>query len=178
MKVVGFLSSVFYLFMATTTADAKTETICVDQYNHGSIVESKAKSQTWQVSSSMERGQDTKEVEVPHTRIWCKWLFFLGFLCPILWVIGSKLSLNDFNAQNGFIWKKRCRIAVTIMLTLGIVGSVLVMIFNPQAFGLRKNTSVGPQTSSNSNAALRPDVPVNGTSTTGDIIAGIIIAGQ
>lgn len=164
--------------MATTIADAETETICVDQDNHSSIVESKARSRTWQVFGSIEHGQVTKEVDVPQTRIWSKWLFFLGFLCPVLWVIGSKLSLNDFNAQNGFIWKKRCRIAVTIMLTLGIVGSVLVMIFNPQAFGLRKNTSVGPQTSSNSNAALRPDVPVNGTSTTGDIIAGIIVAGQ
>ncbi|KAI9284111.1 hypothetical protein BC943DRAFT_361458 [Umbelopsis sp. AD052] len=154
---------------------AEPPTVCV---NHGLTAECKVKSETWESSDPIERGQGTKEVEVPHTRIWTKWFFFLGFLCPILWVIGSKLSLNDYNAQNGFIWKKRCRIAVTIMLTLGIVGSVLVMIFNPQAFGLRKNTSVGPQTSSNSNSALRPDVPVNGTSTTGDIIAGIIIAGQ
>lgn len=112
------------------------------------------------------------------TRIWTKWLFFLGFLCPILWVIGSKLVLKDSDLEHGFIWKKRCRIAVTIMLTLGIVASVLVMIFNPQAFGLRRNTSAGPQTSSNSNSALRPDVPVNGTSTTGNIIAGIIVASQ
>ncbi|KAG2178613.1 hypothetical protein INT44_001766 [Umbelopsis vinacea] len=134
---------------------AEPPTVCV---NHGLTAECKVKSETWESSDPIERGQ--------------------GFLCPILWVIGSKLSLNDYNAQNGFIWKKRCRIAVTIMLTLGIVGSVLVMILNPQAFGLRKNTSVGPQTSSNSNSALRPDVPVNGTSTTGDIIAGIIIAGQ
>jgi hypothetical protein len=157
---------------------AEPHSVCVNQYDHGSIAESKVKSETWEALDPIERGQGTKEADVPHTRIWTKWFFFLGFFCPILWIIGSKLSLNDYNAQNGFIWKKRCRIAVTIMLTLGIVGSVLVMIFNPQAFGLRKNTSVGPQTSSNSNEALRPDVPVNGTSTTGDIIAGIIIAGQ
>ncbi|CAO3686142.1 unnamed protein product [Umbelopsis vinacea] len=122
-----------------------------------------------------EKGQ--KETKA-NNRIWTKWLFFLGFLFPILWIIGSRLSLKDYNSDQGFIWKKRCRIAVTIMLTLGIVASVLVMIFNPQAFGLRRNTSAGPQTSSNSNSALRPDVPVNGTSTTGDIIAGIIVAGQ
>lgn len=110
-------------------------------------------------------------------RICCKWFFFLGFICPILWIIGSRLPLKDAISDQSFPWKKRCRIAVTIVLTLSIVGSVLALIFNPQAFGLRQNTSSGPQTSSNSNSALRPDVPVNGTSTTGDIVAGMIVAG-
>ncbi|KAH8551978.1 hypothetical protein BGW37DRAFT_520248 [Umbelopsis sp. PMI_123] len=166
--------------MTTVIADAKSEDFCADKSKDDIIGKtmSDANTEGWNVIDRIESGQNPTITPVSHIRVWTKWLFFLGFLCPVLWVIGSRLSLKDCNSQAGFIWKKRCRIAVTIMLTLGIVGSVLIMIFNPQAFGLRKNTAAGPQTSSNSNSALRPDVPVNGTSTTGDILAGIIVAGQ
>ncbi|KAI9278634.1 hypothetical protein BDA99DRAFT_567321 [Phascolomyces articulosus] len=103
-----------------------------------------------------------------------KWCFILGFLCPLVWFIGSSdcCGCRDSVGQDVLLWKKRCRIAATLALTIVIVTVAVVMIVNPSMFGLRSGNP-GTQTSSSSDNAIRPGVPLNGTNVWGDTIAGV-----
>lgn len=105
-----------------------------------------------------------------------KYLFFIGFVLPIAWFIGSS-SCGDDNRElcySAFIWKKRCRIAATLCLILLIVIAAVVMVVNPKLFGL-KTEFTGAQTSSATNNAIRPGVPIIGTNDWGDTVAGIAV---
>lgn len=97
-----------------------------------------------------------------------KYLFYIGFIFPIAWFVGSTTRRYR---HSSYIWKKRCRIAVTLCLTLTIVAVAVVMVVNPQSFGLKSD--IGAQTSSASNNAIRPGVPIIGTNDLGDTVAGI-----
>lgn len=97
-----------------------------------------------------------------------KYLFYIGFVFPLAWFIGSTTRRYR---HSSFIWKKRCRIAATLCLTLTIVTVAVVMVVNPQFFGLKSD--IGAQTSSASNNAIRPGVPIIGTNDFGDTVAGI-----
>ena len=105
-----------------------------------------------------------------------KYLFFIGFALPIAWFVGSS-SCGRNNKElcySTFIWKKRCRIAATFSLTLFIVIAAVVMVVNPKLFGL-KTEFTGAQTSSATNNAIRPGVPIIGTNDWGDTVAGIAV---
>lgn len=110
---------------------------------------------------------DNKEEEKVKTPIE-KYLFFTGFIFPILWFIGSTTKGYSFAAYE---WKKRCRIAATLILVLGIVMVATVMVVKPTLFGLKSD--IGAQTSAASNNAIRPGVPIIGTNGFGDTVAGI-----
>jgi hypothetical protein len=97
-----------------------------------------------------------------------KYLFFIGIILPIAWFIGSTTRSYKYSS---YIWKKRCRIAATLCLTVAIVIAAIVMVVNPKLFGLK--TDIGAQTSSASNDAIRPGVPIIGTNDWGDTVAGI-----
>lgn len=105
-----------------------------------------------------------------------KYLFFIGFAFPIAWFIGSSSCGKDNKelCYSAFTWKKRCRIAATLSLTLLIVVAAVVMVVNPQLFGL-KTEFTGAQTSSATNNAIRPGVPIIGTNDWGDTVAGITV---
>jgi hypothetical protein len=102
-----------------------------------------------------------------------RWMFFLGFIFPPAWFIGSSYcgSTGSFN-----IWKKRCRIATTLFLTGVIVTVAVVMVIKPELFGLRADYSSGAQTSIGTDSAIRPGVPVTGTSNWGDVVAGLSVS--
>ena len=102
-----------------------------------------------------------------------KWCFFIGFLAPPVWFIGSSDCCRDVTGHEAFVWKKRCRIAATLVLTVGIVTAAVFMIVNPSMFGLRSGNSSGTQTSSGGERAIRPGVPLNGTNNWGDGVAGV-----
>lgn len=97
-----------------------------------------------------------------------KYLFYIGFVFPLAWFIGSTTRRYR---HSSFVWKKRCRIAATLCLTLTIVSIAVVTVINPQLFGLKSD--IGAQTSSASNNAIRPGVPIIGTNDYGDTVAGI-----
>lgn len=97
-----------------------------------------------------------------------RYLFFIGFIFPIAWFIGSTTRRYSYSS---FIWKKRCRIASTLCLTMAIVIVAVVMVVNPKLFGLKSD--IGAQTSSATNNAIRPGVPIIGTNDWGDTVAGI-----
>ncbi|KAG2201353.1 hypothetical protein INT47_001441 [Mucor saturninus] len=97
-----------------------------------------------------------------------KYLFYIGFVFPLAWFIGSTTRRYR---HSSYIWKKRCRIAATLCLTLTIVSIAVVTVVNPQLFGLKSD--IGAQTSSASNNAIRPGVPIIGTNDYGDTVAGI-----
>lgn len=97
-----------------------------------------------------------------------KYLFFLGFIIPIAWFIGSTTRRYRYSS---FIWKKRCRIAATLSLTMTIVICAVVMVVNPSLFGLKSD--IGAQTSAATNNAIRPGVPIIGTNDWGDTVAGL-----
>jgi hypothetical protein len=103
-----------------------------------------------------------------------KYLFFVGFFIPIVWFIGSN-SCGNQHTYEAFVWKKRCRIAATLTLTLLIVIAAIVMVVNPKLFGLKTEYATGAQTSSASSNAIRPGVPIIGTNDWGDTVAGISI---
>lgn len=105
-----------------------------------------------------------------------KYLFFIGFAVPVAWFIGSSSCGKDNKelCYSAFVWKKRCRIAATLCLTLLIVIAAVAMVVNPQLFGL-KTEFTGAQTSSATNNAIRPGVPIIGTNDWGDTVAGITV---
>ncbi|KAI8640837.1 hypothetical protein BD408DRAFT_227306 [Parasitella parasitica] len=105
-----------------------------------------------------------------------KYLFFVGFALPIAWFIGSSSCGKDNKeiCYSAFVWRKRCRIAATVSLTLLIVVAAVVMVVNPRLFGLKMEFT-GAQTSSASNNAIRPGVPIIGTNDWGDTVAGITV---
>lgn len=104
-----------------------------------------------------------------------KYLFFIGFALPIVWFIGSS-SWGNQHTFEAFIWRKRCRIAATLTLTLLIVIAAIVMVVNPKLFGLKAdNYASGAQTFSATNNAIRPGVPIIGTNDWGDTVAGISV---
>ncbi|KAL9547989.1 hypothetical protein MBANPS3_005905 [Mucor bainieri] len=111
-----------------------------------------------------------------------KYLFFIGFAVPIAWFIGSSScgggrdhkDNNKALCYSAFVWKKRCRIAATLSLTLLIVIAAVVMVVNPQLFGL-KTELTGAQTSSATSNAIRPGVPLIGETDWGDTVAGITV---
>ncbi|KAI9471855.1 MAG: hypothetical protein EXX96DRAFT_581995 [Benjaminiella poitrasii] len=112
-----------------------------------------------------------------------KYLFFIGFVCPIAWFLGSSScrgrrdrDRSHFYHPAIFLWKKRCRIAATLSLTLLIVIAAIVMVVNPKLFGLKTESyATGAQTSSATNNAIRPGVPIIGTNDWGDTVAGISV---
>ncbi|KAI7854649.1 hypothetical protein BDC45DRAFT_605541 [Circinella umbellata] len=118
---------------------------------------------------------DNDEENVIGNGIFEKCCFFIGFLFPLAWFIGSSdcFGCRDSAGQDALLWKKRCRIAATLALLVVIVTVAVVMIVNPSMFGLRSGNSSGTQTSSSSDNAIRPGVPLNGTNTWGDTIAGV-----
>lgn len=97
-----------------------------------------------------------------------KYLFFIGFIFPLAWFIGSRKS------GSSYVWKKRCRIASTLSLVLLIVLAAIIMVVNPSLVGLKADNS-SAQTSSATNNAIRPGVPVIGTNDYGDTVAGISV---
>ncbi|KAI8981731.1 hypothetical protein BDF20DRAFT_834419 [Mycotypha africana] len=110
-----------------------------------------------------------------------KYLFLIGFLFPIAWFIGSSSYYGNLRtlSSSAFIWKKRCRIAATLCLTSGIVVCAIVMVVNPKLFGLKTaEYYASAQTSSSSNTAIRPGVPLIGTNDWGDTVAGLSINDQ
>ncbi|KAL1933194.1 hypothetical protein VTP01DRAFT_8872 [Rhizomucor pusillus] len=118
-----------------------------------------------------------------HHQAWLleRLLFFLGFLFPLLWFVGSSDCCGCREAPPGsyaLVWKKRCRIAATLFLTVAIVTAATIMIVHPSTFGLRTGNSSGTQTTSASDSAIRPGVPQNGTGTWGDTAAGISVQGE
>ncbi|CAO3621797.1 unnamed protein product [Mucor fragilis] len=123
--------------------------------------------------------QDTSVIEAAENQgatVIEKYLFFVGFAVPIAWFIGSSSCGRDSRAlcYSAFEWKKRCRIAATLSLTLLIVVAAVVMVVNPQLFGL-KTELTGAQTSSATHNAIRPGVPIIGTNDWGDTVAGITV---
>ncbi|KAI8140324.1 hypothetical protein BJV82DRAFT_671753 [Fennellomyces sp. T-0311] len=102
-----------------------------------------------------------------------KYCFFIGFVLPPVWFIGSSDCCRDVGGQEVLAWKKRCRIAATLVLTVVIVTAAVFMIVNPSMFGLRSGNSSSTQTSSSTDRAIRPGVPVNGTNSWGDTVAGV-----
>ncbi|KAI9008752.1 hypothetical protein CLU79DRAFT_776743 [Phycomyces nitens] len=120
--------------------------------------------------SSVNENQD-KTTRWPVERC----LFCLGFIVPPAWFIGSSDCGCWFVSEEGAVWKKRCRISTTLLLTCLIVTAAVVMIFKPSTFGLRSlNSSV--QTSSTLDTAVRPGVPMNGSNDWGDALAGTVIS--
>ncbi|KAI8885126.1 hypothetical protein K501DRAFT_271029 [Backusella circina FSU 941] len=111
--------------------------------------------------------------DVPKQQVVEKWMFFLGFIFPAMWFLGSSYCGNtgSFN-----IWKKRCRIATTLFLTGITVTVAVVMVIKPELFGLRADYSSGAQISLSTDSAIRPGVPVTGTSNWGDVVAGLSIS--
>lgn len=104
-----------------------------------------------------------------------KYLFFIGFIIPVVWFIGSS-SFGNQHTYEAFVWKKRCQIAATLTLTLAIVIAAIVMVVNPKLFGLKTEYYVsGAQTFSATNNAIRPGVPIIGTNDWGDTVAGISV---
>lgn len=101
--------------------------------------------------------------------------FFLGFIFPPAWFIGSSdcCKCRDPLGPAALAWKKRCRIAATLFLTIGIGSAAVITIVSPSTFGLRTGNSSGTQTSSASDKAIRPGVPMNGTTTWQDAAAGV-----
>ncbi|GAA5797578.1 hypothetical protein HPULCUR_002966 [Helicostylum pulchrum] len=99
-----------------------------------------------------------------------KYLFYIGFVFPIAWFIGSTTKGYSYSS---YVWKKRCRIAVTLMLVLAIVMVATVMVVKPTLFGLKSD--IGAQTSAATNNAIRPGVPILGTNDFGDTVAGISV---
>ncbi|KAI7901014.1 uncharacterized protein BX663DRAFT_487986 [Cokeromyces recurvatus] len=131
-----------------------------------------------------EQSDDESEEEetiVKKVIIFEKYLFFIGFLCPLAWFLGSstcrgrRVSDQHFYHPAIFLWKKRCRIAATLSLTIFIVIAAVVMVVNPKLFGLKTDYATGAQTSSASNNAIRPGVPIIGTNDWGDTVAGISV---
>ncbi|KAI8376290.1 uncharacterized protein BYT42DRAFT_574100 [Radiomyces spectabilis] len=104
-----------------------------------------------------------------------RYMFFLGFLCPLAWFIGSSNLVGSQSPLESYLWKKRCRIAATLCLTAVIVIVAVVMVVKPSTFGLRTSNSSSAQTVSSSKDAVRPGVPVNGSNTWGDAVAGVTI---
>lgn len=96
------------------------------------------------------------------------YLFYIGFVFPLVWFIGSTTRLHYYSS---FIWKKLCHIAATLCLTLTIVAVAVVMEVKPRFFPYK--SGIGAQTSSASNNAIRPGVPIIGTNNFGDTVAGI-----
>ncbi|KAI9304135.1 hypothetical protein BJ944DRAFT_240833 [Cunninghamella echinulata] len=115
-----------------------------------------------------------------------QYFFFIGFIFPLVWLIGStqwsciSTNGNNNNSNNkadinpkADKWKQRCRIASVIFLTTCIVIAALIMIFKPSAFGLLSSSNPTAQTSSSSDSANRPGVPIQGSNNIGDTIAGM-----
>ncbi|KAI8078218.1 uncharacterized protein B0P05DRAFT_542967 [Gilbertella persicaria] len=115
--------------------------------------------------------KETTEAAQRGERIIEKYLFFFGFIFPIAWFAGS--SSWGTKTPSAFLWKKRCRIAATLSLTILIVLSAIIMVVNPGLVGLKTEYyATGAQTSSASNSAIRPGVPLIGGNGFGDAVAG------
>lgn len=108
-----------------------------------------------------------------------KYCFFIGFLFPPAWFIGSSQSCCNEHPRQSYAlaWQKRCRIGAVLFLTGCIVAIALIMVLNPSTFGLRGNSS-GAQTSSDSESAIRPGVPTNNSGNWDEIMAGVRVEAQ
>ncbi|CAO3698010.1 unnamed protein product [Rhizopus stolonifer] len=111
-----------------------------------------------------EKGFDTDK----HYRKVEKYLFFMGFIFPIAWFIGSAYRCGDRQAT--FVWRKRCTVASTLLLTVVSISIAIVMVVKPDTFGLRTSNGGNQKTS-----AIRPGVPIANSSDWSDAAAGISI---
>ncbi|ORX45892.1 hypothetical protein DM01DRAFT_313925 [Hesseltinella vesiculosa] len=102
-------------------------------------------------------------------------MFLLGFVFPPAWFIGSMdgSCCQEYEKEQD-PWRTRCRMAATLFLTLCIVTVVLLMVFKPSTFGLLTSNTAA-QTSSATQAANRPGVPINGSTTWDDTMAGLVL---
>ncbi|OBZ91162.1 hypothetical protein A0J61_00790 [Choanephora cucurbitarum] len=115
----------------------------------------------------------TEEVAVQPIEMY---FFFIGFLFPLAWFIGSGSWNSRTLSHSSFLWKKRCRIAATLSLTVLIVIAAIIMVVNPQLVGIKAEYyATGAQTSSASDNAIRPGVPLIGENGFGETMSGISI---
>lgn len=98
-----------------------------------------------------------------------KYLFFIGFIFPIAWFIGSAYRCG--NRQATFVWRKRCIVASTLVFTLVSISVAIIMVVNPDTFGLRSN----PTQDQTSTTAIKPGVPIGNSSDWSDTAAGISV---
>ncbi|KAI8992237.1 hypothetical protein BDB01DRAFT_832561 [Pilobolus umbonatus] len=136
-----------------------------DQSKHTRI-DISIKSDSSDIEEEKEHKQDDSRIIVE------KYLFYIGFAIPVTWFIGSSYWGDH---QSSLIWKKRCRIASTIVLTFVILAVVVLMVVIPSIFGLKSDYVSGGQTSSSSQSANRPGVPLSDSRNWGDIMAGVSI---
>ncbi|KAI7881186.1 hypothetical protein K492DRAFT_194566 [Lichtheimia hyalospora FSU 10163] len=103
-----------------------------------------------------------------------KYCFFIGFLFPPAWFIGSSQSCCNQHPRESYAlaWQKRCRIGAVLFLTGCIVAAAFIMVLKPSTFGIRGNSS-GPQTSSDSESAIRPGVPANNSGNWDEVVADV-----
>ncbi|KAI7866550.1 hypothetical protein BDF14DRAFT_1812663, partial [Spinellus fusiger] len=58
-----------------------------------------------------------------------KYLFCLGFVCPILWVVGATIKKATDNVEK-IRWRRRCRITVAAIFTVfSVLGALLLIRF-------------------------------------------------
>ncbi|KAI8356185.1 hypothetical protein BD560DRAFT_426520 [Blakeslea trispora] len=120
--------------------------------------------------------QDIEDVETKQARPIEMYFFFMGFLFPLAWFVGSGSWSTKALDSSSFLWKKRCRIAATLSLTLLIGIAAIIMVANPQLVGIKAEYyATGAQTSSASNSAIRPGVPLIGQNGFGETMAGISV---
>ena len=79
--------------------------------------------------SKMDKGAD-KCVK------WYKWMFFLGFLFPPCWLLGtlyccvtpSRRELKLIYGKNAYEWQRLCRLAATSFLILALIAGLIIAI--------------------------------------------------
>jgi hypothetical protein len=102
-----------------------------------------------------------------------KWYFWLGFLCPLFWLIGGAYPSRGRTNRIYLTWRRRNRVAFTVFMTLLVVMLIVGLILKPDFLGVRTSSSspslpnvpdgITPttNTTSPSNPNLNPHTPVN-----------------
>ena len=70
-----------------------------------------------------------------------KWYFWIGFICPIFWIIGGTYPSRGRTNRAYIIWRRRNRAAVTVFLTLLVAMFIIGLVLKPDFLGVRTSSS-------------------------------------
>lgn len=102
-----------------------------------------------------------------------KVFMLLANISPIAWFVGSTFFCCR-DRQSAFIWRRRCTIVATLILTGFIIAVIVVMVAKPSLFGLR-SSSLSSEVSASPSDQKVHGVPIANSSDWSDTVAGISI---
>lgn len=108
--------------------------------------------------SILENGGTDLYEEEP---LYGKWYFWVGFLCPILWIIGGTYPCKGQKTSAFLMWRRRNRAALTVFLTLLITFVIIGLVLKPNFLGVRNSFTDSASPSQNPpTGAGEPQEPV------------------